>query len=360
MTLRAILAFAAAAMLLAACETATIKSTGPEDTAANAILRGEAALTARNFVQAEELFARAIGLDPAYLQAYDGFGRAALGAGHFEDGIKVVDRGLARVVASPERRRMQTVKIDLIAGQGGTGAYARARSVLDEALERDRDAFTDGALHMAMARAAVKFDEPAEAARLARIAVKSGGAPMAEGQAMLGRLDDQLRAGIGNEETRAIAASASITRAQLVRLLYGEYDIAKQLNLQAQAAAPTVGDLGADPASQDIRLVLGQRLRGLEVVGGNFRPTEPATREEFAMLLEDLVVRANKDRGLSRRFIGSASPFPDLSATRASFNAMMTAMGRGLLAPDVRGNAAPTAPVTGTHAILALRALRGL
>jgi hypothetical protein len=78
------------------------------------------------------------------------------------------------------------------------------------------------------------------------------------------------------------------------------------------------------------------------------------------MLAEDLVIRKTGEASLSRRYIGSESPFADLSPSRASFNAMMSAISRGILSSDVRGQARPTEPVTGSAAILAMRALRGL
>ena len=65
------------------------------------------------------------------------------------------------------------------------------------------------------------------------------------------------------------------------------------------------------------------------ITNGAFNPSKSMTRGELAMLVEDILYAKYQ---ISRTaFIGTASPFSDLKSNATSFNAVMSAVTRGLM-----------------------------
>jgi len=83
-------------------------------------------------------------------------------------------------------------------------------------------------------------------------------------------------------------------------------------------------------------------------------------RAEFAMMIEDILIKITGVEELATRFIGSVSPFPDLRNDLPYFNAVMLCTTRGIMAAkdlksgefDAMGN------VSGAEALLSLRVLK--
>ncbi|MBM3554221.1 MAG: hypothetical protein FJX47_01530 [Alphaproteobacteria bacterium] len=367
--IRRVVAALAVLVLVAACESGpAIVSTGPDDTPAAAVAKGNSAMEVRNWGAAEAAFSRAVGLDDRYLDGYRGLARVALASGQATKGFAPAEKGRDLAGRDGKSRRLfQAVLIDLNAAEGRDGWYTRGGEIYWQELQNDPTAWTDGPIHLALGKSAAKAEDYPEATRLLRIAIRLNGPEKTEANRELARLDDAVRASLGDPALAAIARKPGLTRAELVKVLFDDFGILDYLGAKAPAearpgetATDGTSDYARNPAAERIRALHRLRLRGVETLAGHFRPDAAATREEFAMLAEDLVVRKTGDSGLSRRYIGSESPFTDLTSTRASFNAMMSAISRGILLADIQGRAQPTEPLTGTAAILALRALRGL
>ena len=183
---------------------------------------------------------------------------------------------------------------------------------------------------------------------------------------LLAQVEKVYRAGLGNEAVARIALSNTLSRADVVALIYRHMKLTKLLpsEVERKRRADETGESGSNdyaghPLADAIVDLHRRNLRGLYIVDGQFRPKDPISREEFALLLEDLIVSKSGNKRLARSFIGSPSPFGDLDPARVSFNAFMTATSRGLLHPDSEGNIQPTTPISGADAILALRTLSG-
>jgi class 3 adenylate cyclase len=94
------------------------------------------------------------------------------------------------------------------------------------------------------------------------------------------------------------------------------------------------------PVSQDGLLAAG--FRGL-----NGEAQQIITRAEFALLLEDLTVLSTGATDLPTKFIGAeSSPFTDVAPTHPAFNAIMNAIGSGLMQARGSGTFAPADPLT--------------
>ena len=92
-----------------------------------------------------------------------------------------------------------------------------------------------------------------------------------------------------------------------------------------------------------------------KIKNGAFNPNQSMTRVDLALLIEDVL---HAKYGVSRtRFIGTDSPFGDLKSSHTGFNAMMTAVTRGLMQGNQDGNIMPDELVSGAEAILVLHNL---
>jgi hypothetical protein len=106
-----------------------------------------------------------------------------------------------------------------------------------------------------------------------------------------------------------------------------------------------------------IDLVLKMRIRGLEAgPEHSFEPNKIITRGEFALMLEDILIKVTGDEKLATKFLGATSPFPDIRNDQYFFGAAMTAASRGFIEADkATGEFRPGDPVSGADALLSIR-----
>ena len=98
-------------------------------------------------------------------------------------------------------------------------------------------------------------------------------------------------------------------------------------------------------------------MRGLEPGPTHtFEPDKLISKGEFALMLEDILIKVSGDEKLATKYIGATSPFPDVRNDHYAFSAIMTATSRGFLEADkATGVFNPLAPVSGADALLAIR-----
>jgi len=129
----------------------------------------------------------------------------------------------------------------------------------------------------------------------------------------------------------------------------------------ANAAPVTAKDIANHPLKTDIEGVLRIGVRGLEAYpDGSFHPGDMVDRATYAMMIEDVLIKVTGDNALATKFIGSASPFPDLRNDLPYFNSVMVVTSRGIMeAKDFStGEFAPLSPVPGVDALLIIRKLK--
>jgi tetratricopeptide (TPR) repeat protein len=123
------------------------------------------------------------------------------------------------------------------------------------------------------------------------------------------------------------------------------------------AAATDIADNWLKPS---IETVLKLQIRGLEA-GPNhkFEPDKIISKAEFAVMLEDVLIKVTGDEKLGTKFIGATSPFPDMRNDHYAFNAVMTVTTRGFLEADkATGEFRAGDPVSGADALLAIRSFK--
>ena len=120
-------------------------------------------------------------------------------------------------------------------------------------------------------------------------------------------------------------------------------------------------DIKDHPIHADIELVLQLKVRGLEANPQHlFFPNRRTTRAEYALMLEDILIKVTQDKGLSTKFLGDRSPWSDVRSDAYYYNAARTLTSRGILDVQnaVRGEFGPDDPVHGSDVLLSLRLLK--
>ena len=120
------------------------------------------------------------------------------------------------------------------------------------------------------------------------------------------------------------------------------------------AAATDIADHWLKPS---VETILRLQVRGLEA-GPNhtFEPDKLITKGEFAVMLEDILIKVSGDEKLATKFLGAPSPFPDIRNDQYFFSAAMTVTTRGYIEADkATGEFRPGDPVSGADALLSIR-----
>jgi tetratricopeptide (TPR) repeat protein len=140
-----------------------------------------------------------------------------------------------------------------------------------------------------------------------------------------------------------------------------EFKVPKEPSGEVQAGkdsiTETVTDIEDHVLKPSIDRVLKYHIRGLEAGPDNaFHPDKPVTRSEFAIMLEDILIKASGDEKLATKFLTTPSPFSDISNDQYFFHPAMTAASRGFIEADkTTGEFKPGDPISGVDVLLAIK-----
>lgn len=124
---------------------------------------------------------------------------------------------------------------------------------------------------------------------------------------------------------------------------------------------PDATDIENHVLKTDIIAFIDLGIKGLEAHPDHtFQPYKFLTRAEFAMLIQDILIKITHDESLSTKFIGSEPPFPDVRSDQYFFNAVVVCTTRGIMkAKDLgTGEFDPLGTVSGAEALLSIRELK--
>lgn len=166
---------------------------------------------------------------------------------------------------------------------------------------------------------------------------------------------------------KEIAVKGSVSRGDMAALLVDELKIDKlfagripvksEVDKQKPASVPT--DVEQSPFKHEILALMKWSIRGLEPSSGLFNPEKPVTRKDFAFVLEDVLIKLTGDESMSSAYFGhQRSPFPDVQASSAWYNAIMNVTTRNVMETELSGEFRPDEDVDGAEAILAIRVLK--
>ncbi len=172
---------------------------------------------------------------------------------------------------------------------------------------------------------------------------------------------------------KEIAVMDSVTRGDMAALLVDELKIDKlfagkiPVRPEADKMKPDVipSDLIGSPFMDEALTMMKWKVRGFQPVydavskSYAFKPDEKMTRKEFALALEDILIKVTGNESLSTSFLGHGkSPFPDVPSTSAWYNAVMNVTTRNIMETELSGEFRPDDAVDGAEALLAVRIFR--
>ncbi len=188
------------------------------------------------------------------------------------------------------------------------------------------------------------------------------------------------RAMPGSKIGKKIALVEKITRADIAALFIEELEIdeifkkrtpkrfdtafkspEKELKAGEYVKIQPAIDIDDHVLKADIDAVIKIGIKGLQPFPDHtYKPYQTITRAEFAMMIEDIIIKVTGVDDLATRFIGSVSPFPDLRNDLPYFNAVIISTTRGIMtAMDLStGEFDPIGTVSGADALLSIRALK--
>jgi len=293
--------------------------------------------------------------DKRDLESYIALTGLELTENNLEEAKNVQKRGLRYARENDDKLALRTLGIQI------ARVDRNAKRALSEYKRGVRVKTSDAypALHLAMAEVYFDSRDFAEARAMLGLSLAADSMNNERAEAMLAHVQQVERAvAITRSE---FAYSASINRAEVARLLNQDLAMGQHI---PQANAKSVGETSdqglTDYASSDYKddILASHRLnlRSFRVTNGAFSPEKAMTRGELAMLVEDIL---HAKFQISRTaFIGTASPFSDLKSSSTSFNAVMSAVTRGLMQGREDGTIGPEDLVTGAESILVLHNLK--
>ncbi len=126
---------------------------------------------------------------------------------------------------------------------------------------------------------------------------------------------------------------------------------------------PPATDIEDHVLKADIDAVIAIGIKGLQPFPDHtYKPYKTITRAEYAMMMEDILIKITGVDELATRFIGiiNVPVFPDMRNDLPFFNAVMVCTTRGIMtAKDITtGEFDPKGPVSGAEALLSIRILK--
>lgn len=120
-------------------------------------------------------------------------------------------------------------------------------------------------------------------------------------------------------------------------------------------------DIMEHPLQKYIEGVLEKGVKGLENnPKGNFKPNEVISRGEFAIIVEDILIKVTGEKDIAARYVNSKSLFPDVPTDMPYFKAIISVTSRGIMeAKNIKtGEFAPLKPLSGVEALTAIRKIK--
>ncbi len=366
-------------VLLAGCP----KKRAPQavlDTPAHHVTNGHKLLDAGKPADAGREFSMAVELDPKYAPAFAGLALVAAFQGDFKAAMDQLDKaaGLAKGDAQEADVAVAGIRV-LTLGKTKITAHwlAKAQSSFEKAAKLIPN---DPAPYYYMGLAYKDAYDFGNAGRMFSKVIELNGKFLGEANKAYETIQKIERARPGSEVAKKIALVEVLTRGDAAALFVEELHIDRlfapkksfdtRFKSPDEAAKPAVGpagpkasDIAGHVLATDIEGVLAAQIRGLTLYpDGTFQPNNTITRAEFALMMEDILIKATGDEALATRFIDSQSPFPDIRSDMSYFNAVMVCTSRNIMiAKDVAtGEFDPQGTVSGADALLAIRQMKTL
>lgn len=355
---------------LAGCAEEGIKSESALDTPEHHYSTGVRLFDQADYEGALKEFHRAVALDPDFAPGHAGLGLVYGQKRAFSQAHESLDK--ARSLQKPPMVVAQIMTIRVLSMERNEGWLDDAESAYREAHKTDPN---NAPLHYYMGKAyrvGLDFDKAAERFRTVLDLNKEHTGDAEREWKLVQKIQ---RAAPGSKIGKQIALIDTITRADVAALFIEELNLDRLYEKRGKSfdtgfkapgqsfqpdkvvAMEPATDVASHPLKADIDTVVKLGVRGLEPSPDHkFEPSKPITKAEYAIMLEDIMIRITNDDKLATQFFGQKSLFPDVRPDLYYFNAAMILSSRGILEADkTTGEFGATQPVSGADALLAIR-----
>ena len=347
------------------------------DTPEHHVQSGMKLLKLGKYHDAMREFDLAKGLDPKFSAAYVGSGLVLGHKGDFKHGIKDMDKAVDLAKAKEEKvnANVGLIRLYLLGKESAHKSWlSKARRAYSAAIRLSPDS---SAAHYYMGecyKEALEFDE---AATLFTKVLDINDGYVVEANDAWKLIQKIRRAAPGTMIGKKIALVDQITRADIAALFIQELKIdeifakkkvfdtsfkSPEKTFETQQIVKTAPalDIAEHVLRTDIESVMELGIKGLEPYPNHtFKPDEKIARAEYAMMIEDILIKVTGDQKVATKFIGSPSPFPDLRSDLPYYNAVMVSTTRGIMQTKdmATGEFDPMGSVSGADALLIIRRL---
>ena len=360
------------------------------DTPGHHTFTGLKLLDQEKYTDARREFEMATQLDAKYSKAYTGMALVNIYTGKFNDASENLALGLKNAKDADEKLFVNVAKIRYYTLNKSDQKWLElAKNQFDEAVMMDPK-YSPAYYFMGLAyKEALEFNL---AGLMFAKVIQLKTDHMADADAQLKFLQKVQLAMPVTEAGKKIALVEHITRADAAAIFMEELKIKDLYNKPTSKVSDTplketekfstevkdtekvltaapppapvkllAKDIADHPLKTDIEVILETGVRGLENdPKGNFNPSEVLSRGEYAVMLEDILIKLTGEKDLAARYVNSKSLFPDVPADMPYFNAIISVTSRGIMeAKNTKtGEFAPLKPVTGVDALLIIRKLK--
>jgi hypothetical protein len=348
-------------------------------------------LEQEKYADARREFEMATQLDAKYSKAYTGMALVNIYTGNFDAASENLALGLKNARDDDEKLFVNVGKIRYYTLSKSDQKWLElAKNQFDEAVIMTDSKYSPAYYFMGLAyKDALEFNQAGQMF-IKVIQLKTD--HMADADAQLKFLQKVQLAMPATEAGKKVALVERITRADVAAIFMEELKIKDLYNKQTPKYSDTplkemkkisadakdgekvpadvppsapvkslVKDISDHPLKKDIEGILEIGVSGLENdPKGNFNPGEILSRGEYAIMLEDILIRLTGEKYLAARYVNSKSLFPDVPADMPYFNAIIAVTSLGIMeAKNIKtGEFAPLKPVTGVDALLVIHKLK--
>ena len=357
--------------MLAGCGAKPIKEESVLDTPDNHFSQGMREFDRGNLDLAMGEFQRAMALDPDYAEAYSGMALVYAEQGNFKEAHDFADKGISKNKDSMEAR---IIKGRVITKERkGDDWVEKAVKEFEKAAEispnSDKPPYYMGITY----KEGYFFGEAANAfSKVIEMKGEYSGAADAE-WAVVQKIQ---RAAPGTKVGKEIALIPEIDRADLAVLLMEELKLLEILEKKRERVYDTGFKAPDDPTKMqqpeaeklaDVTDISDHwarnwikdivEARGMDVFPDHtFRPDELITRANYAMIMQNIMIKATGDQTLATKYIGQSSSFPDVNPSHYAYNAISLMVDRGIMAADkMTGEFRLSNHMSGADALLIIR-----
>jgi tetratricopeptide (TPR) repeat protein len=388
-----------AVLSLVSCGPKARMAVSQLDTPGHHTFTGLKLLDLEKYPDAQREFSMAIELNKNYSRAYTGLALVNIFTGKFDVAAENLTLGSKYASSDEEKLFTNVSKIRYYSISKADSKWLDlANSQFDESIKIDSK-YSPAYYYMGMAyKDALEFNQ---ASQMFTKVIQLKTDHIADADTQLKFMQKIQQAMPTTVEGKKIALVERLTRAEAASLFMEELKIkelydkqipkaperpgkeAEKVSSETKVAAPMevkkateknpmevtpsvpvklmANDIADHPFKKDIEGALETGVRGLENdPKGNFNPNEVLSRGEYAIMMEDILIKLTGEKDLASRYVNSKSLFPDVPSDMPYFKAIISVTSREIMeAKNVKtGEFAPLKPLSGVEALLTIRKLK--